>query len=197
MYVHITIQALLRPVVLTHGDMHIGLSSLANDRCSEICGASMHQLRHLVAIHDNLLGPTIFLHTSYLYVANYSTKNIATDSARLFYFDLAVQGYARFYPRYPLALGIIKSLMTMAINKGLISSQEAYDVVNQVRRKESTAHDPTEEPTVACLIVDLDLAMSDHHGAHIDSLVQQFDEMAMFDEFTHDRTVDGDHIEIE
>lgn len=78
----------------------------------------------------------------------------------------------------------------MAASNNLITTQEAYDIICQLRAK---SHGPAliEEPTAACFMIDLDLALTDQDGAHIDRLAQIFDDMVMFESFTHER-VDED-----
>lgn len=94
------------------------------------------------------------------------------------------------YPKYAVVGPIFKGLLSMAVYNGIITSQEAYEALGQLLAKKQD-RSVTVQPTESCFMVDLDLALTDLTSAHVDSLAQRFDDMVMFDNFTHGRT-DGD-----
>lgn len=80
----------------------------------------------------------------------------------------------------------------MAVSNDVMTSQEAGQVIRRFKAKGDGPY-PIEEPTETSFMIDLDLALTDQGGAHIDNLARQFDDMVMFDEFiTHDHVDDED-----
>lgn len=155
----------------------------------DITTASIHQLRRCITIYEHHFArrwPTVFWHTGCLFLANYAIRSNEPKEARSRDLRLALNGYRSLYPRYPVTLLIVKGLLTMAAAAQLTTTQDAYEYIRELRaRGPNTASlDP---PTEACFMVDLDTALVDQTSAHIDHLAQRFDDMVMFDEFTHGR----------
>lgn len=181
--------SLLRPLMLHHDETPLGVGSKINSSAAEIYAASVNQMGVLTTVYQlqfSLKSPTVLWHTACLYSANAAIRGPNLEPLRRHYFDTAIEGYASLYPRFPVTIGLVKGLMTMAMADKLISTKEAYELVKRLREK-GEDRQLIAEPTAACFMVDLDLAMTDLNGAHIDNLAHDFDEMAMFDEFTHGR----------
>lgn len=150
--------------------------------------------RILDIYHSRFRSPSasVYWHTCLLFAANTTIRDINALVIRQHHFQRAIRGYEDLYRRYPVMMPIVKGLMALAVETRLITGPEAVARVNKLANK--TDQPMGWEPTEACFVVDLDLAMKNRELAHVDSLAQRFDEIAMFDEFTHDgdKTYDED-----
>lgn len=178
-YFHTCVMTLMRPLVLRHD--HTPLVVDAMEKCSAtgIYEASVDQLRDLTTVyqrHFSTVAPSVLWHTACLYTANAAIRTHDMDHRR-YYFDLAIESYASFYPRFSVTIAIIKGLMSMAISEGLITNKDAYDFVKELRGK-GVDRKELAERTYTCFIIDLDLALEDLEEAHVDNLARNFDEMA-------------------
>lgn len=183
---HASIISLLRPLVLENNSDSLGLEARSDKPAEAVSNASVKQMRRLITIyqsqfHDKI--PTVFWHTGCLFLANYAVRSTASFERRVLDFHLAVSGYESLYPRYPVVIAIVKGMLAMAVTAELIGTQDAYKIIRRLRDEE-TGPRPVEEPTQVCFMVDLDLAVTDQEGAHVDSLAQRFDDLILFDEFT-------------
>lgn len=163
----------------------LGFVSISERPAEIISTASVSQLKRLLVsyqVHFSTEAPTPFWHTACLHVANAAIRSPETDRSRRPYFYRCLDGYRSLYPRYPVTFTIVKGLLGMAMSTDVISTQEACEGMDQLKSK-GTAK--ITEPTEACFMIDLELALTDQQGAHIDSLAQRFDDMVMFDEFTY------------
>ncbi|KAI6779318.1 uncharacterized protein J7T54_000416 [Emericellopsis cladophorae] len=141
----------------------------------EISRASANQLRRLVTIYQSQFARntlSILWHTGCLYLANAAMPSLTGQPAQVSDLHLALAGYRALYPQYPVALTIYKTTMEKI----------------QHRQTGDTSPLPPSDPSTTCLIVDLDLALTDQANARIDRVTQKFDDMVMFDQFTVNRT---------
>jgi hypothetical protein len=176
-------------MVLQFDNSPLDSNALDGHRFKEIYQSSVNQLRQIMrTYHERFANdhPSVLWHTACLFIANDAIRSQSSDQQRRYLLSCSLEGYYSFYPRYPVTLPIVKGLLTMAISSKLLTSQEGIEAIRRLRAK-GNEHDQLPEPTVACFMVDLDLALTDQKGAHIDSLAQRFDEMVLFDEFTNDR----------
>jgi hypothetical protein len=89
---------------------------------------------------------------------------------------------------------MFKGLLAIAVARRLVPPQEAYTMLQQIRKKQLQVASPsplTADTSGTCIIIDLDLALTDQESARIDRVAQRFDDMVMFDQFTDNR-VDAD-----
>ncbi|WYZ33801.1 hypothetical protein EsH8_I_000077 [Colletotrichum jinshuiense] len=93
-----------------------------------------------------------------------------------------ILGYQKLQHCFRLSRGIIRSLLSMALREGLVASPEARAIIKDSNEKGK--HHPGSDEVVAPFIVDLDLATVNPAAAHVDRLAAEFDELAIFNEFT-------------
>jgi hypothetical protein len=175
-------------MVLHFDNSSLDLNALDGHRFKEIYQSSVNQLRRIMQTYHGRFTtdhPSVLWHTACLYIANDAIRSQSSDQQRRYLLNCSLEGYYSFYPRYPVTLPIVKGLLAMAISSKLLTSQEGIEAIRQLKAK-GNEHEELAEPTVACFMVDLDLALTDQKGAHIDILAERFDEMVLFDEFTHD-----------
>ncbi|KAH8168468.1 C6 transcription factor [Sarocladium implicatum] len=187
-YFHAAIMSLLHPLAL-QGDRSPLLDGVSQDRSAEaIRASSAAQMHRLVDIHHfrtRTSKTSVFWHTSLLFSANASIRQRGNGLAirrRRFY--RAIDGFAYLHPRYPVMQDIIRGLMAMAVEAGLLGSPEAVRLARELADK-GGGGDVVKEPTEACYILDLETALIDRSQALVDKLAQRFAEIVMFDEFTH------------
>lgn len=175
-------------VYQAHG-MNLGLSTSDANPADTISRASISQLKRLMISYQSRSPAelsTVHWHTASLYVANAMIRGHGEYKGRRSYFSRCLESYKMLYPRYAVTIPIFKGLLSMAVSSGIITSQEAYDALGQLLTNKGH-HNPVAEPTQSCFMIDLDLALTDMAAAHIDTLAQRFDDMVMFENFTHGR----------
>jgi hypothetical protein len=166
-----------------------GLSSTDERPAESISSASINQLKRLMVVYQSRSSAeltTVHWHTACLYVANAVIRQSGDANRRRSYLYRCLEGYKALYPRYAASVSISKGLLSMAVSNDLMTSQEAFAYLSQLLAKKEY-QSPVAGPTESCFMVDLDLALTDQAAAHIDSLAQRFDDMVMFDNFTHGR----------
>ena len=145
----------------------------------------MHRLVDIHHFRSRTEKTSVFWHTSLLFSANASIRQrgngLATRRRR---FYRAMNGFADLYPRYPVMKDIIRGLMAMAVEAGLLGSPEAVRLARELADNGDSGH-VSREPTEACYVLDLEMALLDRSQALVDKLAQRFAEIVMFDEFTH------------
>lgn len=186
---HAAIVTLLRPLVLEHDVTPFGLASHSTFPAQDISTSSINQLRRCITIYQHQFAgrwPAVFWHTGCLFVANHAIRSPEPERVRSRDLQLALNGYKSLYPRYPVTLLVAKGLLTMAAAAHLTTAQEAYEFIRQLRSSGTSAA-ALDPPIEAFFVVDLDTAVTDQGSADITHLAQRFDDMVMFDEFTHGR----------
>jgi hypothetical protein len=173
--------------------MTLGLSTADGNPVETISRASISQLKRLMVSYQSRSPTdlsTVHWHTACLYVANAMIRGRGQYKGRRSYFSRCLEGYKVLYPQYAVIVPIFKGLLSMGVFNGVITSQEAYDALGQLLAKRGNQHQSSSgvvEPTKCCFMIDLDLALTDMTAARVDGLAQRFDDMVMFENFTHGR----------
>lgn len=189
-----------------------------------VCLASINQLKSLVLVFRTRYScaPTCFLwHNALLYVANDcvsnessltedggaieeedldTTRSTSNLAKRTTWFMACVDGYKELAPQFPIVNGIMQGLLSMGIEKGLMTAAEgrAYMAGAKLDAKEpsekhivppmklwmiaqnlSTRSGPPDSQDN--FIIDLNGAMADPTAASIDALSRQFNQFTMLD----------------
>ncbi|KAI1813726.1 hypothetical protein GGS20DRAFT_577389 [Poronia punctata] len=150
--------------------------------------ASIEQLKSLIVLYRSKYEAstyTILWHTALINVANAVLQDTANPESRV-YFLICIYGYEALNRPYRMSAVVGQSLLTMALREGNISSQEAREIVAQLRRRGLS---PQRADVRATFVVDLKLAMTDTEAARVENLAARFEEMAFFQELIH---LDGD-----
>ncbi|KFA74943.1 hypothetical protein S40288_10089 [Stachybotrys chartarum IBT 40288] len=187
-YFHAVVLFILRPlIILRKGENSLALPAVSTCAAPLVAKASVNQLKRLTIIYQSHFqekASTVLWHTACLYVANAACRDSADDPTRWHFFDIAIQGYTLLAPRFPIVIAIIKALMMIALSTDLITNQEAFRLVDLLQGKDRMHFRYIAEPTKTCVLVDLDMAISDANAAQVDKLAQRFDELALLDELT-------------
>lgn len=70
----------------------------------------------------------------------------------------------------------------MAMKDSMISSVEAYQLMDEVKQS-GQHHDGALDEAMLTCIVDFDLAMTDPEDAKVNTVAQRYEELAIFDTF--------------
>ncbi|GKT51803.1 uncharacterized protein ColSpa_11984 [Colletotrichum spaethianum] len=94
-----------------------------------------------------------------------------------FYFRLCLASYQTLYSGFRVAKGIVFSLLSMAIERGVIDLRAA----NAIRKDFELRgmHHDMSDRVPEYLMVDLDLAMTDPSAAQAETLVQKFHKLQL------------------
>ena len=182
---HATCLDLFRPFLLD-GEQ-VGLRSWVPSVTSTraIFAASLKQLKLLmfeIMNKHKLANHNLYWHIALMYVANATLMDSVNPECR-FYFFLCVRCYQQLHSGYAFIGGIIQGLVTMAWNKGLINTAEAAVFARELQTYGD--HKMIESRLTGGYILDLDLAFTDSNAAKVDNLIDQFEQIILFDEFTN------------
>ena len=95
---------------------------------------------------------------------------------------LSMQMYQDLYVCFPVYENVMQGFLAMAMRSGAISGLEARGLIESLR--ERGTHHKASEQAVGSFTIDFNLAMTDPDKAKVHILALQFDELAIFDQFT-------------
>jgi hypothetical protein len=99
-----------------------------------------------------------------------------------------MQSYRDLYTSFEMAKGVYQGLLSMAIDKHMISITEANRMNQQlyeIRRDQQFGQEEMiENPPKYAFILDRSLAIRDGRAALVDSMIDRFEELTIFNEFT-------------
>lgn len=204
----------------------IGSFGAENRTVEHVCRASINQLKSLVLVFRTRYScaPTCFLwHNALLYVANDCVSNepslpedggdieeedmdtVPSSSTlvrqRVTWFMACVDGYKALAPQFPIVIGIMRGLLSMGIENGLMTAAEgrAYMAEAKLDANEASTEKRIIPPMKLWMmaqnfsthsglpdcqdnfIIDLNGAMADPTAASIDALSQQSNQVTMLD----------------
>ncbi|KAJ4415493.1 hypothetical protein N0V82_007295 [Gnomoniopsis sp. IMI 355080] len=222
---------LFRPTLQQNPTQSLGVEffSAENRTVEDVCLASVNQLKHLMLVFRTRYScaRSCFLwHNALLYVANdcvskqmslSGNKAITEDvemtgtntdaSKRVHWFLACIEGYKALAPQLTIVSGIIQGLLSMGIERGLITAAEGRAYMDEVEADGATwavsrasiqGHPRQPWATAGSFtvfsgglpeskdhfIVDLNKAMTDLNAASIEALSQRFKEVVMLDELS-------------
>ncbi|KAF3351618.1 hypothetical protein VdG2_00226 [Verticillium dahliae VDG2] len=125
---------------------------------------------------------TILWHTALIYVANAVLQD-TRDPEWHFYFLQCVSGYESLRKSYRLAEVVGRALLSMTLRNGDISGTEARELLQRLKQK--GLDNDTSDRIRATFMGDLELAMTNPRQASVENLAEQFEDMALWQEFTN------------
>ncbi|PNP60769.1 hypothetical protein FNYG_14529 [Fusarium nygamai] len=120
-------------------------------------------------------------HTALIHIAN-AILGDTKDPAWRFYLFFCVESYGELRRAFRFAETIGRSILSMALQQGDLSADEARRLMVQFEENRLTS--PSEDIR-ATFMADLDLAMTDPEEASVESLSDRFEDIALFREFTN------------
>ncbi|KAH8893966.1 hypothetical protein GQ53DRAFT_644312 [Thozetella sp. PMI_491] len=197
-YYHAIIADLFRPF-LRGTEQHIRLKGFGSEAATPaaVFKASIKQLLRLTLVYRSRFPSasyTFLWHTALLYVANAMlSPGMVTSAPResRAWFLMCLDGYRDLITSFPITEGIAKGLLSMAMRSRLIKAEEARNIAADMRKKANGS--AAEGVSKELLMVDLDLAMVSPLASRVENLAEQFNTLAMWEEFT---TEDEDEVEM-
>lgn len=120
-------------------------------------------------------------HTALIHIAN-AILGDTKDPAWRFYLFFCVESYGELRRAFRFAETIGRSILSMALQQGDLSTDEARRLMVQFEENRLTS--PSEDIR-ATFMADLNLAMTDPEEASVESLSGRFEDIALFREFTN------------
>jgi hypothetical protein len=152
--------------------------------------ASMKQLKHMILTFKALnpsAGYDIWWHVALMFTANGVIKN-HNDPDRRFYFMRCIKCYQDLYKCFEISKGISQGLLSMGIENKVISVAEATGLNQELHEKRQdqqlSQEMPAEPPSKYAFILDFNLATHDRSAASADTLIEKFEVLTLFSEFT-------------
>lgn len=144
----------------------------------------MNQLKRLVVVYREKYACssyTMLWHTALIHIAN-AILGDTKDPAWRFYLFFCVESYGELRRAFRFAETIGRSILSMALQQGDLSTDEARRLMVQFEENRLTS--PSEDIR-ATFMADLNLAMTDPEEASVESLSGRFEDIALFREFTN------------
>jgi len=146
--------------------------------------ASVNQLKQLIIHFRSKYESstcTMLWHTALMYVANAVLQD-TNDSQWHEYLLLCIYGYETLRRPFRVAETIGRGLLTMTLRDKNIKSEDARNILRHLQDR-GLKH--VHEDIRATFMGDLELAQTDPKAAAMEKLASDFEDVALFQEFTH------------
>ena len=134
---------------------------------------------------------SIFWHLYLLFIANAVVRH--RNGAWYFNFQLCMYAYADLAGSFRVAGGLLRAILYMAVEKKLIPSSAAREIINRLPSEESSDVTGASGKTSrfrSIHVANLDLAMGDDAASNVKDLAERLDDALLFDDFV-DEAEDG------
>lgn len=128
---------------------------------------------------------SIFWHLSLLFIGNAVVRH-PTNSSWRFNFQLCMYAYADLAGSFRVADGFLRAILYMAVQKSLILSSEARQIINRLPAGEASDAGGVngKMPRIrSSHVADLELALDQYAIAQVTDLADRLDDALMFDDF--------------
>lgn len=115
------------------------------------------------------------------HVASSALKDLSSPDWR-FYFLFCIRSYQALFPAFPVCEGIVQGLLAMAVQVDGITSEEAKLIIEEFRRA-GDFHAATMH-VKGGFVLDFDLALKDSSSAGVETWVNKFQDIDLFNQFT-------------
>ncbi|GJC80940.1 hypothetical protein ColLi_03778 [Colletotrichum liriopes] len=176
------------PLEMAQGDQcthHAMILQSADATPDAVYAASVNQLKRIVLFYRQNYPESsycFFWQSALLYLAN-AMLTEAKISGHVpewrFYFRLCMTSYQTLYTGFRLAKGITLSLLSMALEKGVMDIPQARAIRKDLDLR--SKHHEISDLVPVSWVVDLDLAMMDPSAAQTENLVQRFREVQLYE----------------
>lgn len=148
-----------------------------------VCAASVAQLKHLIVSYQLNYRPlsySILWHTAVIYVVN---AILSGEGGPSWYPDLllCIYAYETLNRSWRVAASIAKSLLSLAMKKGKLSSSTARRVISEIN---NDGAGKISDEIRATFMADLDLALSDPGSSTVEHLANQLETNMLFGDLT-------------
>ncbi|KAF9872647.1 hypothetical protein CkaCkLH20_09826 [Colletotrichum karsti] len=182
MWFHGTVLYLFRPFIPI--DKQHGFKSWTPSAAQvpAIFAASLEQLKDLVDVYMSLPSRTnsILWHTALMHVAN-AAAIVSSDPEWRHHFLKCIFAYLGLYRSFTVAGVIAKGLVAMAVKRGALDNTEGRYLLQELK---ATKNQRALETATGFFVTDFDLAVIDPKAATANTLIREFDDLSLLDEFT-------------
>ncbi|KAK8074389.1 hypothetical protein PG997_009052 [Apiospora hydei] len=194
MWFHAAILDIFRPFLRRHEGERLRLRTFSAPDRTPLAAytASVSQLKHLIVhFRSNYEASTCTLlwHTAMTYVANAMLRD-SRDPEWYQYLLLCLYGYETLRRPFRVAEAVGQGLLTMMLrdknsNGGspTFTSAQAHEILRHLKER-GLSYRTDDESIRAPFMGDLELAQTDPAGAAVEKLAGDFEDMALFQEFT-------------
>ncbi|KAK2035184.1 hypothetical protein LX32DRAFT_659489 [Colletotrichum zoysiae] len=186
-YYHVSIINLFRPFLQQNGAPQQRLPAFQSAEATPdaVCAASVSQLKRIVLFYRQKYPESSYCfcwHSALLYLAN-AMLTEAKVSRHVpewrFYFRLCIACFQTLYTGFRLAKCITLSLLSMALEKGVMEITDARDIKKDLELR--GRHHEVSDRVLVPWVVDLDLALTDPTAAQVENLLQKLQEVHIDD----------------
>ena len=181
---HVLVLEIFRPFVATKKQHGFNSWSPSSTLPKAIFAASIRQLKDLMLVYmarQPSATYSLFWHPAIMYVAIAVLKDTIDPEWR-FYFLLCFRAYQNLYPCFLVVEGIMQGFLAIAVGSGSIDSAEASVLIQELRARRFSRK--ATDRSTGDFVLDLDLATVDRDAALINNLVDRFEEISAFIDFT-------------
>ena len=183
---HIAILDILRPFLKT--SLHFRTFMALDGSPIDAFRASLEQLKYIVRTQPPRYPSrtyNISWQTAYMYVANAMLSDPESPDRRD-YFLLCVRGYIALSRQFEVSGAIVQGLLSMAIEKGLVSAAECSLLLEELRREMHGYDETLSSPDTVRVSfpVNFELSMSDPDMTTRSQLASRLGEQVSFETFT-------------
>ena len=185
---HGVVLDIFRPFVQQDSGHQLRSFSSSDSTPTLVCAASLNQLKRLAYMYVTQLQPVCYSPTfsTALLHLNHAILHSHGEMEWRFYFALCMDYFKKVSVQYRCYADVVRAHLSMGMRSGILTSQEARQFM--VELNQSIQRHAAVDQAVNSCIVDFNKAMTAPHEAQAHGLALQFEDLAMFNEFTT-----GDH----
>lgn len=185
MWYHCTILDIFRPFI--EQGRRLSSFSAPDSTPETVSSASLKQIQRLLLLYYAEKpegGFNAIINFGLMRVAGAVLDHPSADWK--FYFMLCVRFWQELYAGFPVFGETLKAYLSLAIRKGAMSSEEAIELVKELRQNGNGGNrgETKKHMVTTSAIVDFELAFTDPEGAQVSSIADKFDDCVLFDQFT-------------
>ncbi|EFQ25212.1 uncharacterized protein GLRG_00356 [Colletotrichum graminicola M1.001] len=195
-YYHVAIIDLFRPLLQQNGAPRQRLPPFRSAEATPdaVYAASVNQLKRIVLLYRQKYPESSYCfcwHSALLYLANAmltEAKVSVHGPEWRFYFLLCMACFQTLYTGFQLAKGITLSLLSMALERGVMETSRARDIRRDLELR--GRHHEVSDRVPVSWVVDLDLAMTDPSAAQAENLLQRLQQLQIHEPNENDESPD-------
>jgi hypothetical protein len=142
----------------------------------------VNQLKHLILEYRSRYAAStysVLWHNGLIYLANAMLR--CTDPEWRLYLLLCIYGYERLNHAYRFSEVVIQGLLTMSMRDTDMSGSEAYKIMEELKQRGLLrVGEDVQEKLRATFMIDINLALTDPEAARAETVAEDFDYTAMF-----------------
>lgn len=180
---HTLVIDLFSPFLNLEGQQRLASFASADSRPHAVIAASVRQLKHLVYMYRSRFDratSSILWHAGMLYILNSILRSCPQVEAQ-FYFLLCMRGYQRLASCIPMAEGIVRSILSIAVREDVMLPADAKKLFAEINKETERLRVVGRKEFASAYPVDLALAAEDAHAGSLEELSRNFEAVTLVD----------------